>query len=466
MRHHHPRARPERDDDPLHDAPPARVGWLDIAVAAVAGGLAPSSWSATSPTTEITRAVVRCRCSSLVPCRCCGGASRRCLAAGALAALAACTSPSSARHPLRDRVPARFLLVFAVGARLDAREALGSGSASPSRVVGCARRRPVGADALTFFAPLTVAVWGVGPDRALARPLVAELQERTDELRRRATSAPAWRSRPTAPGCRPSSTACCSAASAELAELADGGARRRRRRRRRRDARRASSARAAARWRRCARWSACCATTARTPDRAAADADAPRGAARARQGRRRPADGGGQPARAARRRRAVGLPGRGAPAGRARGRRRASTWACASPTTRSSWASPGRCAAAARRAAIERARERVQLHRGTLRGDAGRRPRRGRRAPARCLAAVWAWGSGGAWTRWPAAPWAPPPRSSVAGRPPPRSRPPSRWAARLGRWRRRHLAPRVGADVRGRGAVDVCRAATPSRSSC
>jgi signal transduction histidine kinase len=168
---------------------PGRVGRLDAAVAAVAVGIAavymaiqPSdpetpdaSWWAVPLFALIAAPLLWRRVSPL-------------LAAGAAAALAGLHVALFTDTVIRCGVliPLCFVLAFAVGARLDLRQGLlGLGSALLVGLFGCAFDAPTGADvwAMTFVAPVAVAIWVVGRIVRSRGRMVTELERRTGELR-------------------------------------------------------------------------------------------------------------------------------------------------------------------------------------------------------------------------------------------------------------------------------------------
>ncbi len=168
---------------------PARIGWLDIAVAAVAVGLATvymsfepgssetpdASWWAVPFFALIAVPLLWRRVSPLV-------------AAGGCAALAGLHVALFTDTVIRCGIliPLCFILAFAVGARLDLNPALlGLGLTLLVGLFGCAFDAPTGADvwAMTFVAPVAVAVWVVGRIVRSRGRLVGELQDRTEQLR-------------------------------------------------------------------------------------------------------------------------------------------------------------------------------------------------------------------------------------------------------------------------------------------
>ena len=83
-------------------------------------------------------------------------------------------------------IPVALVLTFAAGARLDRRDSLyGLGLALASFTIVCLTDTDKGAtpDALTFVAPLGLALWGVGRLVHSRGRMVNELQARTGELR-------------------------------------------------------------------------------------------------------------------------------------------------------------------------------------------------------------------------------------------------------------------------------------------
>jgi signal transduction histidine kinase len=81
--------------------------------------------------------------------------------------------------------PLVWLLVFACGARLDGREAqAGLGLGLLALVLMTLNDGAVGPDVLPFFAPVTAVVWGIGRVVHSRGRMVEELQARTAELRR------------------------------------------------------------------------------------------------------------------------------------------------------------------------------------------------------------------------------------------------------------------------------------------
>jgi signal transduction histidine kinase len=112
--------------------------------------------------------------------------------AAPLAALAAAALAIGAHVALFGSVvrcgivfPLEFILVFAAGARLPRREALvGLALGLTGVTVMTLDDIQVGPDVLPFFAPLTAAVWGLGRVVHSRSALVAELESRTAELRR------------------------------------------------------------------------------------------------------------------------------------------------------------------------------------------------------------------------------------------------------------------------------------------
>ena len=168
---------------------PARLGWLDIAVATVAVGLAtaymaiqPSdpetpdaSWWAVPFFAFIAVPLLWRRVNPL-------------LAAGGAAALAGLHVALFTDTVIRCGIliPLCFILAFAVGARLDMNPALlGLGATLLVGLFGCAFDAPTGADvwAMTFVAPVAVAIWVVGRIVRSRGRMVNELQTRTEELR-------------------------------------------------------------------------------------------------------------------------------------------------------------------------------------------------------------------------------------------------------------------------------------------
>ena len=170
-------------------ANPTRIGWLDIAVATVAVGLAAfymsmsptdanlpdASWWAVPFFALIAVPLLWRRVSPL-------------LAAGACAALAGLHVALFNDTVIRCGIliPLCFILAFAVGARLDMNQSLlGLGFSLAVGFFGCAFDGPTGADvwAMTFVAPVAVAVWVVGRIVRSRGRMVGELQKRTEELR-------------------------------------------------------------------------------------------------------------------------------------------------------------------------------------------------------------------------------------------------------------------------------------------
>ncbi|MGE0026907.1 MAG: sensor histidine kinase [Thermoleophilia bacterium] len=168
---------------------PARIGWLDIAITAVAVGLATfymsmqptdpelpdASWWAVPFFALIAVPLLWRRVSPLV-------------AAGGCAALAGLHVALFTDTVIRCGIliPLCFILAFAVGARLDLNPALlGLGFCLLVGFFGCAFDGPTGADvwAMTFVAPVAAAVWVVGRIVRSRGRMVTELQKRTEELR-------------------------------------------------------------------------------------------------------------------------------------------------------------------------------------------------------------------------------------------------------------------------------------------
>lgn len=168
---------------------PAGIGRLDIVVAAVAVGLA-TAYMAYQPTDPATPdaswwavpffALIAVplpwrRVSPL-------------LAAGGCAALAGLHVALFTDTVIRCGIliPLCFILAFAVGARLDRTPALlGLGVTLLVGFFGCAFDAPTGADAaaMSFVAPVALAIWIVGRIVRSRGRMVGELQQRTAELR-------------------------------------------------------------------------------------------------------------------------------------------------------------------------------------------------------------------------------------------------------------------------------------------
>jgi signal transduction histidine kinase len=168
---------------------PGRIGRLDAAVAAVAVALAtvymavqPSDASLPDATywavpffALIVAPLVWRRVNPL-------------LAAGAAAAFAALHVALFTDTVIRCGIliPLCFILAFAVGARLDRGPSLlGLGCCLLVGFFGCAFDGPTGADvwAMTFVAPVAIAIWGVGLIVRSRGRMVTELQQRTEQLR-------------------------------------------------------------------------------------------------------------------------------------------------------------------------------------------------------------------------------------------------------------------------------------------
>jgi signal transduction histidine kinase len=84
-------------------------------------------------------------------------------------------------------LPVMLVLAYSAGARLDRRDALlGLGLALASALIVCLTDGPDGAriDAMTFVAPVAVGIWGVGRLVHSRGRMVGELELRTEELRK------------------------------------------------------------------------------------------------------------------------------------------------------------------------------------------------------------------------------------------------------------------------------------------
>jgi len=168
---------------------PARIGRLDIAVAAVAVGLAAAYMAIQPPdpeTPDATWWAVPFFALIAVPLL-----WRRVsplLAAGGCAALAGLHVALFTDTVIRCGIliPLCFILAFAVGARLELTPALaGLGCSLLVGLFGCAFDAPTGADAwaMTFVAPVAAAIWVVARIVRSRGRMVTELQRRTEELR-------------------------------------------------------------------------------------------------------------------------------------------------------------------------------------------------------------------------------------------------------------------------------------------
>lgn len=105
-------------------------------------------------------------------------------AAGVLAAVLLHTALFGSLTRCGVAFPVAFLMAFATGAYLDRREArIGLGLAVACLVAVTLDDHSVGFDALPFFVPITIAVWGMGRVVRSRGYLITELRARTDELR-------------------------------------------------------------------------------------------------------------------------------------------------------------------------------------------------------------------------------------------------------------------------------------------
>lgn len=168
---------------------PGRIGRLDAAVAAVAVALA-TVYMAVQPSDsslpDATYWAVPFFALIVAPL-----AWRRVnplMAAGAAAAFAGLHVALFTDTVIRCGIliPLCFILAFAVGARLDRGPSIvGLGCCLLVGFFGCAFDGPTGADvwAMTFVAPVAIAIWGVGLIVRSRGRMVTELQQRTEQLR-------------------------------------------------------------------------------------------------------------------------------------------------------------------------------------------------------------------------------------------------------------------------------------------